>query len=457
MRRVSHATKQIDKHGSGKHGFTDGEASTQTPPTAIVAADMDAHQEEIANVVEGAGITLDPNDNTQLLAAITALIGASGTTISPASFGTDQSDWNPTGWATAATVRITTSADAAINSAAVPSGVGARPVKLLVNTTGYWVTLKHDHTSGTTAAQRFVSPGGRDFRIPPYGSNWIVYDATTARWRAFGRGNNFHFDSDFLSRLYVYTALQTFGAGLTVSSGNLGVTTGNITAAAGNITATDGALQAFGSSGKVLTSGVVDCEGALHSNTGVKSQGGFLYGSSAGPGNAWTDAPRSVKFMIAPCEGSNIFPSVGPPAAEDHWNPSSDGKIRCASSNLFLRNYRVPCPSGGRVTRIRVFYQMASDATVAATVGLFRVVADKTANYANTIATAGSASGPTGGGSAGHFELDTGAITPSEMDGQDGWWELQIKSSDSGGTEHVHGIEVTADDPGPSRHFGTPQ
>jgi hypothetical protein len=34
-----------------------------------------------------------------------------------------------------------------------------------------------------------------------------------------------------------FTALQTFAAGLTVSSGNLGVTTGNITASAGSISA----------------------------------------------------------------------------------------------------------------------------------------------------------------------------------------------------------------------------
>lgn len=54
--------------------FVEEDTGTGQPPTQITAAWMNAVQEELANVIEGAEITLNPASNSQLLAAINALI-----------------------------------------------------------------------------------------------------------------------------------------------------------------------------------------------------------------------------------------------------------------------------------------------------------------------------------------------------------------------------------------------
>lgn len=76
MKRIDTSTKHVDKFGAGKHGFKDGNTTTGEPATALNAAFFDAVQEEIAGVIEGAGIALNPAANNQLLAAIAALIVA---------------------------------------------------------------------------------------------------------------------------------------------------------------------------------------------------------------------------------------------------------------------------------------------------------------------------------------------------------------------------------------------
>jgi hypothetical protein len=70
MRRISTATRVIDKFGAGKDGFTDGDAVSGLPSTDLEDVWFDHVQEEIANVVEAAGFTLDPSNRAQLLAAI---------------------------------------------------------------------------------------------------------------------------------------------------------------------------------------------------------------------------------------------------------------------------------------------------------------------------------------------------------------------------------------------------
>lgn len=74
MHRIDTATADADANGSGKAGFTEGDPSTATPPTALSAAFFNAVQEEIAGVVEGAGVEIAKGNNGQLLAAVRALI-----------------------------------------------------------------------------------------------------------------------------------------------------------------------------------------------------------------------------------------------------------------------------------------------------------------------------------------------------------------------------------------------
>ncbi len=59
------------------HLFTEGDPSTGVPATTVTGGWLNAVQEEIAHVIEAAGITLSKPDNGQLYAAIVAIVSAS--------------------------------------------------------------------------------------------------------------------------------------------------------------------------------------------------------------------------------------------------------------------------------------------------------------------------------------------------------------------------------------------
>lgn len=73
MHRIDTSTAQVDKFGAGKNGFTGGNPQTGELPTALDADYFDSLQEELAGVIEAAGITLKKDSNAQLLAAMRAL------------------------------------------------------------------------------------------------------------------------------------------------------------------------------------------------------------------------------------------------------------------------------------------------------------------------------------------------------------------------------------------------
>lgn len=70
MHRIDTSTKAVDLFGAGKHGFKNGNKAMGVAATAFEAAWPNAMQEELANVVELSGATLDSADNTQLASAI---------------------------------------------------------------------------------------------------------------------------------------------------------------------------------------------------------------------------------------------------------------------------------------------------------------------------------------------------------------------------------------------------
>jgi hypothetical protein len=76
MKRIGTSTRWIDKHGVGKDGFNPGNPTTGVPATALEAALFDHFQEELASVIEGAGIVLDAGSFTQLRTAIATMIAA---------------------------------------------------------------------------------------------------------------------------------------------------------------------------------------------------------------------------------------------------------------------------------------------------------------------------------------------------------------------------------------------
>lgn len=59
------------------HLFTEGDPSTGIPATTVTGSWLNAVQEEIAHVIEAAGLTLDKANNGQLALAIAAIVSAS--------------------------------------------------------------------------------------------------------------------------------------------------------------------------------------------------------------------------------------------------------------------------------------------------------------------------------------------------------------------------------------------
>jgi hypothetical protein len=78
MHRIDTPTAQIDKFGQGKNGFTNGDPSTGRLATYLNSDMWDAVQEEIANVIENAGIPLDKTKHNQLYLAIQKAITDKG-------------------------------------------------------------------------------------------------------------------------------------------------------------------------------------------------------------------------------------------------------------------------------------------------------------------------------------------------------------------------------------------
>lgn len=74
MHRIDTPTAQVDKFGAGKNGFTRGNPQTGVPATALDDDYFDAVQEELAGIVEAAGISLDKSNRAQVLEAIRYLI-----------------------------------------------------------------------------------------------------------------------------------------------------------------------------------------------------------------------------------------------------------------------------------------------------------------------------------------------------------------------------------------------
>lgn len=74
MRRISTPTRELNKFGPGRDGFTDGDPIAGRVSTDLEADWFDALQEEVAAVAEYGGVALNPSDNTQLLQGILRII-----------------------------------------------------------------------------------------------------------------------------------------------------------------------------------------------------------------------------------------------------------------------------------------------------------------------------------------------------------------------------------------------
>ncbi len=78
MQKISSITDTADSSDE----FTDGDGASAVESTVLPAAWFNTIQRELVAVVEAAGLTLDPTDDTQLLAALKILFTANTTTTS---------------------------------------------------------------------------------------------------------------------------------------------------------------------------------------------------------------------------------------------------------------------------------------------------------------------------------------------------------------------------------------
>ena len=70
MRKVGSTTDTADANGE----YTNGNVANGVSPTIINVEMLNTFQRELVNVVEGAGIALDPNDDGQVLKALDKII-----------------------------------------------------------------------------------------------------------------------------------------------------------------------------------------------------------------------------------------------------------------------------------------------------------------------------------------------------------------------------------------------
>lgn len=97
--------------------------------------------------------------------------------ISPAQITANTNDYNPTNLATSSVLRLST--DASRNLTGLAGGSDGRLI-MIHNVGSFNLVLIDDATS--TAANRFAL--NHDLTIPPDGMVFLLYDATTSRWRS---------------------------------------------------------------------------------------------------------------------------------------------------------------------------------------------------------------------------------------------------------------------------------
>nr|DAJ95712.1 MAG TPA: tail fiber protein [Caudoviricetes sp.] len=86
---------QVEPTATSDGKYTDGNVAGGTPATRLRAPAFNALQEELANIVESAGMTLDPNNMTQVLTALKKLLPISGRLLNVRTF-TSSANFTPT-------------------------------------------------------------------------------------------------------------------------------------------------------------------------------------------------------------------------------------------------------------------------------------------------------------------------------------------------------------------------
>lgn len=179
MKRIDTSTKSVDLFGAGKHGYKDGNKSLGIPATQLDASVFNNVQEEISNVIEAAGITLNGTVYTQLLTAIGVLtaIGIRETTIVSSATPTPPADttdiYTITALAVAATIGAPTSATATLKQGQ------AMVIRIKDNGTARALTWNAIYRGGTNVLPATTIVGKTHYI-------GLFYNVTDTKWDVIG-------------------------------------------------------------------------------------------------------------------------------------------------------------------------------------------------------------------------------------------------------------------------------
>lgn len=132
---------------------------------------------DISDTTEAASGTTKPITLLDALKIIFGDFALSGD-ISPSQITANQNDYNPTGLATAAVLRLST--DASRNITSIAGGSDGR-ILIIHNIGSFNIVLKDDDGATGTAANRFALSG--DVTLAPDQCAILQYDSTSSRWR----------------------------------------------------------------------------------------------------------------------------------------------------------------------------------------------------------------------------------------------------------------------------------
>jgi hypothetical protein len=153
--------------------------------------------------------------------------------ISPAALIANTNDWTPTGWATAAVVKMSSSS--AINITGF-AGTSDGDIKIIQNTGLFPITIPFESASSAAANrvtgpfQQFATTVPASYILPAGNSVTLIYDANAFRWRAPAQVNTFD-----------QTVIPGYLSGLTLSTAGSSATFG-IAAGAANDAASGGMM-----------------------------------------------------------------------------------------------------------------------------------------------------------------------------------------------------------------------
>lgn len=175
MQKIGSITSTADSNGE----WTDGNVAAGTPPTLMEAAWFNTIQRELAGVVTGAGLTLDPSNDGQVLTAIKKVLLQVGNNLSEIkSAGT--------------TAQNTARTNLGLGSAAVATvgnGVGQVPSMASFTSGSGWIKFP-DGTiiqTGTSVVGPLASPTAISFPIP---FTQMGYKVTTSFDQASASSND---------------------------------------------------------------------------------------------------------------------------------------------------------------------------------------------------------------------------------------------------------------------------